>query len=293
VYVAQQLGYYDEARINLTILPYASTAPETLVAQGAANFGFSYQAGVAYARASGADVVSVFAPDQKGTYAIGVRGDAEDIGSPKDLDGRIYAGFGTPDEGPLLKFVIQADGGKGEFETVTLDSAAYEAVYAGRADFTIPVVTWEGVAAELAGKPLKTFAFTDYGFPDQYSALIISSTAFLEENPDVSRRFLEATAKGYAYAADNPKEAAQLVIDANPGVFTDEQLVFRSQELLASGGYLKDAQGNVGTQSPEIWEQYGSFLFDNGLLADNEGNALATEPDWTTYYTNDFLPSAS
>ncbi len=155
------------------------------------------------------------------------------------------------------------------------------------------MVTWEGVAAELAGKPLKTFAFTDYGFPDQYSALIISSTAFLEANPEVSRRFVEATAKGYAYAADNPKEAAQLVIDANPGVFTDPQLVFKSQELLASGGYLRDAQGNVGSQSPEIWDQYGSFLFDNGILADNEGNALTTEPDWTMYYTNNFLPSAS
>ena len=83
VYVAQQKGYYAAHGIDLTILPYASTAPETLVASGAADFGFSYQAGVTYARAAGQDVVSVFAPDQKGTYAIGVAADrAEPAGAP-------------------------------------------------------------------------------------------------------------------------------------------------------------------------------------------------------------------
>jgi ABC-type nitrate/sulfonate/bicarbonate transport system substrate-binding protein len=235
----------------------------------------------------------VFAPDQKGTYAIGVRGDAADIASPKDLDGRIYAGFGTPDEGPELAYVIRHDGGKGVFQTVSLDSAAYQAVYAGKADFTIPVVTWEGVAAELAGKPLKTFAFTDYGFPDQYSVLIASSNAYLKANPDVARRFLAATTEGYSYAADHPKEAAQILIDANPGVFTDPQLVFKSQDLLVSGGYLKDANGGVGTQSATQWKDYGGFLYSTGLLTDNAGNTLTAEPDWSTYYTNDYLPAST
>jgi len=111
VYVADKLGYFAEQGLELKIIPYASTAPETLVAQGTADFGFSYQAGVAYAQAGGNDVVSVFAPNQKGTYVIGVRADRDDIKSPKDLDGRTYAGFGTPDEGPELEYVIKQDGG--------------------------------------------------------------------------------------------------------------------------------------------------------------------------------------
>ena len=32
IYVAQKLGYYKAAGIDLKVLPYASTAPETLVA---------------------------------------------------------------------------------------------------------------------------------------------------------------------------------------------------------------------------------------------------------------------
>ena len=240
-----------------------------------------------------ADVVSVFAPDQKGTYAIGVRADRADITRPKDLDGKVYAGFGTPDEGPELQYVIKHDGGTGEFKTVTLNTSAYQALYAGKADFTIPVVTWEGVEAKLVGKPMKTFALTDYGFPDQYSILMASSTKYLSAHSDVAKRFIAALTKGYEYAADNPVPAAKLMITANPGVFSNSELVVQSQQLLASGGYLKDANGKVGRQDPQMWSKYGSFLYSNGLLVDGSGNKLTAEPDWTTYYTNDYLPSGS
>ena len=293
LYVAESKGYFADQGITVKILPYGSTAPETLISRGLADFGFSYQAGTAYAHASGADVVSVFAPDQKGTYAIGVRADRSDITRPKDLDGKIYAGFGTPDEGPELTYVIKQDGGKGEFRTVTLNTSAYEALYAGKADFTIPVVTWEGVEAGLVGKPMKTFALTDYGFPDQYSVLVASSQKFLSANPEVARRFLAGLTKGYQYAADHPTDAATLMVESNPGVFTNPDLVTKSQQLLASDGYLKDANGQVGRQDPQMWTKYGSFLFTNGLLTDGSGSKLTSEPDWTSYYTNDYLPPGS
>ena len=35
------------------------------------------------------------------------------ITRPRDMDGKVYAGFGSPQEGPLLTAVIKADGGKG------------------------------------------------------------------------------------------------------------------------------------------------------------------------------------
>ena len=47
---------------------------------------------------------------------------------PEDLDGKTYAGFGAPYEVPIITEVIKADGGKGEFENVTLNTFAYEAV---------------------------------------------------------------------------------------------------------------------------------------------------------------------
>ena len=125
----------------------------------------------------------MFAVLQHTALEIGVRADRNDIATPKDLDGKTYAGFGTPDEKPLLQTVIRDAGGKGVFKDVTLNTSAYDAVYRGKADFTLPLATWEVIQARLAGKPLKTFKLARYGVPPEYSALIASSNAYLQADP--------------------------------------------------------------------------------------------------------------
>jgi ABC-type nitrate/sulfonate/bicarbonate transport system substrate-binding protein len=292
IYVARRLGYYKAAGVDLQILPYASTAPETLVSHGVADFGFSYSAGVAFARAAGADVTSVFAVLQHTALEIGVRADRSDIRTPKDLDGKTYAGFGTPDEKPLLETVIRHAGGKGVFKDVTLNTSAYDAVYRGKADFTLPLATWEGIQARLVGKPLKTFKLARYGVPPEYSSLIASSTSFLRSSPDVARRFLAATTRGYQYAADHPRAAARILIDANKLVLTQPQLVYESADLMARS-YYKDAAGRVGTQTVRAWKGYVRFLFGAGALTDANGNELTRAPEPSSYFTTAYLPRRS
>jgi ABC-type nitrate/sulfonate/bicarbonate transport system substrate-binding protein len=292
IYVAQKLGYYKAAGIELKVLPYANTAPETLVSHGKADFGFSYSAGVAFARGAGADVSSVFAVLQHTALEIGVRADRTDIRTPKDLDGKIYAGFGTPDEKPLLQTVIRNAGGKGVFKDVTLNTSAYDAVYRGKADFTLPLATWEGIQARLVGKPLKTFKLARYGVPPEYSALIASSAAYLRAQPEVARRFLAATTRGYQYAADHPRAAAGILLAANKQVLTQPQLVYESAELMAKS-YYKDRAGRVGTQTPGVWKGYVQFLFTAGVLTDADGKKLRRAPDTSQYFTTAYLPRRS
>jgi ABC-type nitrate/sulfonate/bicarbonate transport system substrate-binding protein len=289
IYVAQKLGYYSAAGIDLKIRPYANTAPETLVSHGKADFGFSYSAGVAFARATGADVTSVFAVLQHTALEIGVRADRDDIRTPKDLDGKTYAGFGTPDEKPLLRTVIRHAGGTGDFKNVTLNTSAYDAVYRGAADFTLPLATWEAIQARLAGKPLKTFKLASYGVPPEYSALIASSGRFLRSHPGLARRFLAATTRGYRYAANHPRAAARILIAANKQALRQPQLVYQSADLMARS-YYKDAAGRVGTQTLAVWKGYVGFLFANRVLVDSNGDALMSVPAYTSYFTNAYLP---
>jgi ABC-type nitrate/sulfonate/bicarbonate transport system substrate-binding protein len=289
IYVAQKLGYYRAAGIDLEILPYANTAPETLVGHGKADFGFSYSAGVAFARGAGADVVSVFAVLQHTALEIGVRADRTDIKTPKDLDGKTYAGFGTPDEKPLLQTVIRNAGGKGTFRDVTLNTSAYDAVYRGKADFTLPLATWEAIQAKLVGKPLKVFKLARYGVPPEYSALIASSGTWLRANPDLARRFLAATTRGYQYATDHPRAAAQILIDANKQVLTQPELVYESAALMARS-YYKDASGGVGGQTLSDWKGYVGFLYRARVLTDANGTKLTRPPDYAAYFTDAYLP---
>jgi ABC-type nitrate/sulfonate/bicarbonate transport system substrate-binding protein len=289
-FVARRNGWYREAAIDLQVLPYASATPETLLAAHQAECGISFQDALTFAAASGADIVSVAAILQRTASAIGVLADSP-IQRPRDLDGKTYAGFGYPNEVPTLKAVIKADGGKGDFKVATLDSAAYEALYAKRADFTIPFTAWEGVEADLRGIDLRYFAFADYGFPEFYQVVLACDREWLEREPDAARRFVAATARGFEVAAADPEQGAESLVAENSGVFdANPALPVASQKYLAEGGYLLDATGAFGTQTLERWTEYSAFLYDQGLLVDANGKPLTAPPDYGRLFTNDYLP---
>jgi ABC-type nitrate/sulfonate/bicarbonate transport system substrate-binding protein len=291
IFAAQQLGYFKDAGIDLKIVPYGSTAPETLVSTHKADFGISYQDGLTEAAATGGDITSVYAVTQKTDVVIGVRADSG-ITSPQQLDGKTYAGYGSPLETPMLTYVIKHAGGTGTFKNVTLNTDAYQALYAGQADFALPEPTWEVIQAKLVGKPLRTFDLADYGFPAIYSVLIASSHQYLGAHAELAKKFIGAVQKGYEYAAAHPSDAANLLIKANESVLgTQKDLVDQSAQLEAAQ-YYKDADGRIGVQSGERWKALTDFLYQNGILTDAAGKALAKEPDVSTLYTNAYLPAS-
>ncbi len=287
-FVADRMGWYRQAGIYLEVLPYSGTAAETLIGAGQADFGIAFQDSLVFARAAGLPVVSTAAILQHIATAIAVKAGRTDIRTPKDLDGKTYAGFGLPYEVPTLQHVIRAAGGTGTFEVVTLKTAAYEALYAGAADFTVPFVTWEGIEADLHHQELRTFRYTDYGFPDFYQVVLAANEEWATKHRDLARRFVQATVRGFEFAAKQPHEGAQHLIAANPGAFTVPELVERSAAMLAKDFYL-DGSGKFGTQTKERWSGYSRFLYGTGSLVDAQGKPLTKEPDWSTYFTNDLL----
>ncbi len=288
-YVAQADGAYADQAIDLTFIPYASTSPEILVSSGAADCGISTQEGATFAIAAGARERSVMAILAHTATEIATRDDGS-VTRPRDLDGKLYAGFGLPQEVPELQAVIKHDGGTGKFKVATLDTAAYEALYAGKADFTITYSAWEALEARERGIKLKTFAFTDYGVPDSYAVVLVCNDDWLAANGDVARRFLGATAGGFEQAATDPDGAAAKLIAANPGVFdANPALPLDSARFLAEHG-LYGTPGAIGRQTGEQWASFSGFLFDTGLLAGADGQPIPQRPDFSTYFSDDYLP---
>ncbi|MFI5500900.1 ABC transporter substrate-binding protein [Nocardia asteroides] len=288
LYVAAQRGYFADAGLDVQILPYNNTSVDTVIDAGNAEFGISTHNSSTFAQASGAQVKSVLAPLQHWATGIGVRADRADLASPKDLDGKIYAGFGDPGEKEALQQVIRNDGGTGDFTSVMLGSSAYEAVYSGKADFTVSYLAWEGIEAEHHGTPMRYFRYTDFGFPDAYAIVVDANKGWLAQNPDRAAKFVQALQRGYQFAADDPDAAAQDLIDANPGAFNDTALVFESQRMLAAQ-FMKNAAGKVGPQTVQQWSANSGFLYRGGLLTGPDGKPLTTEPDWSTYFTDEYL----
>lgn len=289
MYIAKEKGFYQDAGLQVNILPYSDTAPGLLVANGVADFGVIGTVALFTQRAAGADLVATYAVVQQDTGRLAFNADREDIVSPKDLDGKIYAGFGSNWERKLIETLIRHDGGKGDFEVVTLGTSAYEALANGVVDFTLEIVTWEGVKNELAGIEQRKFRYSDYGVPEQHTTLLASSSAYLAAHPQEAKAFLTATQRGYAYAVAHPEEAVKILIHANQDVFTDEALVAASLQALNDGSYLQGREGKVGYIQPEMMNEMADFLFKSGLLYDAEGEILTQRPNHLEYFTNLYL----
>lgn len=290
LYVAQAKGFFAEEGLAVTLLPYTDSAPGTLVSNGIAEFGVG-NIGLYSQRAGGADIKGIYAVVQQETGRLVVYDAREDITSPKDLDGKIYGGFGSAWEKALIASIIKHDGGKGEFRTVTLGTAAYEALANRAVDFTLEIVTWQGVKAELVGEKLRSYKYTDYGVPQQYTTVLISSDAYIAAEPEKVRAFVAAVTKGYAFAADNPQEAADIILAANPETLTDRPLVEASLKLLSEGNFLRAPDGTIGSFDPARFAAVGQFMVDHGILIGEDGKPLTTAPDFGAYFTNDFQPS--
>ncbi|TPM38160.1 ABC transporter substrate-binding protein [Mesorhizobium sp. B2-3-4] len=286
LFVARDKGFYGEAGLEVDIVPYSDAGAGTLVANRVADFGINGTISLFTQKTAGADLKAVYAVVQSETGRLVFNAARSEIRSPKDLDGLTYGGFGSAWENALISTIIRHDGGKGEFETVTLGTSAYEALANGSVDFTLEVSTWEGVEAELKGVRQRSFVYADHGVPDEHTTLISSSDAYLRENPELASSFVQATRRGYQFAVDHPGEAATVLIAANKDALTNPALIYASLKALIDGHYLRGQNGTIGTMDPAKMEAIGSYLFAAGILHDADGKIVAQRPDFAEYFSN-------
>lgn len=285
--VAQQQGFYANAGLAVDLLPYSDTNSAALLAAGVADFGYLTALGFMSAKAGGADLVALWATMQHETGRLVYNTANTEITRPADLSGKIYAGFGSAWEAALIGTMISHDGGDPVWDTVTLGTGAYEALASGAVDFTLEVATWEGVNGELLGRQQSSFTYADYGVPDQQNGYIGTRGETLDAQPDMVAAFMQATQAGYAWAADHPEQAAEILIGA--GDFPNPALIHGSMQAIVAGGYLRDGDKPVGQIDPARFATMAEFLFDSGVLTDPTGAALAWPGDVSDWFDQSWM----
>ena len=200
----------------------------------------------------------------------------------KDLEGHRYGGHGSAVERTMLKALMACDGG--DVEKIQFVDTGYADFFTATqqdADFTWIYYAWEGIDAELRGMDINVIWLRDCVpcLPDYYAPVIITSEQLIQQKPDLVRRFMEATARGYEFTIANPSEAAEILskyAEANP------ELIRRSQEWL-SKHYAEDAP-QWGYQDLAIWQKFAEWMAENNLIA---------QPiDASKAFTNEFLPKS-
>ena len=280
LYVAQKMGYYEEAGLEVEILPAPEGGSSALVAAGGADFGIDAQDTLApaFVGEEALPVTAVAALIQHNTSGI-ISLASDNIQSPKDLEGKTYATWENPVEQAVIKSLMEADGG--DFSKLNLVPSTVSDVITAlntNIDTVWIFYAWDGVATELKGYDTNFMDFAKLNTTfDYYTPIIIANNDFLAENPDTAKAFLAATAKGYEYAIENPDAAADILLEAAPEL--DPEIVKASQEWLADQ-YIADAE-KWGYIDPARWDGFYTWLTENNLV---DGELPAG-----TGYSNDYL----
>jgi len=280
-YVAVKNGYYEEEGLQVNIIePGDDSTSAVLVSANKGEFGVSYQEDVTIALTSEDPlpikaVATIIQHNTSGFASYKEKG----IVSVKDFEGKTYAGWGGPGEEAVIKAVmngVQADFSK--LNIIISDGAGFEALK-DKVDIMWFFEGWDNVKASMNNFPLNYMELRQLDSRlDYYTPIIITNNKMIEKNPDIIRKFLSATEKGYDYAIQNPEESAEILNKFAPDY--DIEMLKKSQSFLSSK--YKEDTDQWGIMKDEVWDNYTDFMVEYGVIHQ--------KIPASSCYTNEFLP---
>lgn len=280
-FVAQQKGFYAEDSLEVRILD-GNGAPNTaiLVGNGTYKLGVSSGAATVIARSKGVPVVSIAVINQKSpmvVYALAESG----IQRPQDLSWkRLGVNFEGIKYQEYRALLAKLNIDPATIKEIGMAGSDPAPLLAGQVDALLGYTQDQPVQVELRGRKVNRIALPEYGV-DLYSTNIVVNAEFMKSQPDVVRRFLRASIRGWTYAIAHPEEAVSIYHALRPE--SDEAFSranFRALIPLLSGPDTE--RMGFGAQSVQHWTHTQDTLYDL--------KRIEKKADIASLFTTEFLP---
>lgn len=280
-YVALDKGYFADEGLDVTINPGGfDVNPITLVASGSDTFGLHDTNSLVFAAAEDIPLITAATFLQKHPGAIM----ALKSSGYETLDDLVGATIGFQEGGPWQ--LTQAMLVKNGIDPDSLNKIAVgfdlTPLFEGDIDLLTVFSTNEPILAEMQGFETTVFVPYDYGVETSANALFTTKEYF-NENPDVVCGMVNAIAKGWQYALDNPQEAADIIVAVDPDNL-DREKESLSLAAIEDDVRTPDAIANgIGSMSEERWQTVEDVLRQYG--------GLETDVDLKSVYTESCFSS--
>jgi NitT/TauT family transport system substrate-binding protein len=251
-FVAIAKGFYREASIDLRLRPGGPAIdPVQVVAGGAATFGDVASIGVLLnARSQGVPVRAFGTVLQRHPFAFFYWRESG-IRTPRDFEGR-KIGI-QPTARPLLDAVLRKHGVARDRVSVLFVGGDIAPLINRQVDVItgwvidrIPQFEQHGLAAQV-----DHFLLWNLGIR-MYAYTYFATDSVLKDRQDLLVRFLNATARGWLYARDNPEEAIDIVLRQTTGLSRTLELktLQNMRPYLTS---IATRQYGWGYMDPKVW----------------------------------------
>jgi putative hydroxymethylpyrimidine transport system substrate-binding protein len=282
IYMAQKLGYFEDAGLDVSVhTPADPAAPIKLLAAGQTDLAISYEPEVLLAREQGLDVLAVGAlVNRPLTSMIWLKKSV--IKGVGDLRGKTIATAGIPYQDAYLKTILgRANLSPSDVKAVNVGFGLLPAILGGRAQAMLGGFSnVEGVDLRLRGSDPVVTPVDKLGVPSYDELVLVAQRKRLEEDPQEFRLFLAALARGTAAAARSPQATTKALLEANPAL--DPKLT--KAEVAATLPLLSPPlEGHpYGYMDPAAWDKFTGWMRDNGLIS--------SLPPTSSVLSNAYLP---
>jgi putative hydroxymethylpyrimidine transport system substrate-binding protein len=283
IYMAQKLGYFEEAGLDVSIdAPSDPAAPMKQVAAGRTDLAISYEPEVALAREQGLDVVAVAALVNRPLTSMiwlkqsGIKG----VGG---LEGKTVATAGIPYQDAFLKTILaRVHLTPAAVKSVNVGFGLLPALVGGSAQAMLGGFSnVEGVDLRERGKAPVVTPVDKLGVPTYDELVLVANRGGLEEDPEKFRLFLAALERGIEAAVEKPGAATNAITEANPDLEPKLAAAEVKATLPLLGARIADRP--YGYMDPNQWEAFAGWMRDNGLIE--------SLPQPSELLDNGYLPS--
>jgi putative hydroxymethylpyrimidine transport system substrate-binding protein len=282
IYMAQQLGYFEEAGLDVGIeAPTDPSLPIKQVAAGRTDLAISYEPEVILAREQGLDVVAIGAlVNQPLTSMIWLA--KSGIKGVPDLKGKTIAYAGIPYQEAFLETILaRANLSTADVKAVNVGFNLLPALAGGSADATLGGFrNVEGVDLRERGLGPVVTPVDQLGVPTYDELVLVAKRETLEAEPERFRLFIAALERGTNAAVAKPAAATEAVLAANDAL--EPKLTKAEVEAtLPLLGARTEGQP-YGYMDPAAWDTFAGWMRDNGLIE--------SLPSAAQLLSNDYLP---
>ncbi len=266
-YIALWNGYYEEEGLDVEILAAGQElSTMSAVASGGDTFGVGEPHAVIISRAQGVPLKHIFQGDTDAylRYVVKKSSGIKDI---EDLRGKTISLWLGGGEWEMMCMLRKA-GLDPEIDlNVTAQRVGMVPFYENQVDLA-QVTTFNELQqiyrAGYSPDDIIVFRAADYG-----CGLVGNGIFTLEETinnqPEVVQGFVNATARGWKWAFENPRETVEMFIENFPELDYSGQLLMLEEERKLYLG-RKAGELGVGYLDPDYLSEAEAVILDNGLI---------------------------
>jgi NitT/TauT family transport system substrate-binding protein len=265
-YVALEKGLYEAEDLNVTIKPGGpDVAPVQVLLGGGADVMVDWMPSALAARENGAPVVNIAQPFKSSGMMLTCLKESG-ITVPEDFAGNTLGVWFYGNEYPFLSWMgklgIATDGSEGGV-TVLKQGFNVDPLLQKQAA-CISTMTyneyWQVVDAGISPDELVTFKYEDQGVATLEDGLYVLEDSLADEAFKAKMaRFVKASMAGWTWAAENPEEAAEIVLEYDEtGAQTEKH------QIRMMGEVAKLIEGSTGALDVADYDRTVASLLSGG-----------------------------